>query len=1622
MRNYYFSILLLFLCSFNINSQGLETFEILGTGATSFTNNGYTFTVPATFDTEFLNDAGAGDSDYFLDNLDDIGINKTYTISLTGGATLFTMKTMEVYVSSHADASFPTDDGTMTFTGKIGSTIVFTYTKSSGFPTTLADPANGYFKLNFAALPGVGDVSSMNIDRLEISHAGAFQYTSIDNFEFGAEVLNTDPPVVNSITLNSTPPTTATSISYTVIFNENANNVTTDDFLIDAFGTSGNIASVSGSGTTYTVTINNISGEGTISLDLEANTNIADDLGNSPPPPFTNGTIHTVSRCFIETFESVSAGSTFFASNGVNFTTATSNFSVEFLNDAGAADSDHFLSNKNDQGTGKKYSIKTSGGELFTVDDMEMYLSSITDGTTPTNDGSLIVRGKLTGSTLFTITKSSGFPTTHTGADNGFFILDFATAGSSDYSLTNIDELEIELGGAFKYIGLDNFDHCEASSAANPPIVQNIKLIGNPVANATTVDYQVVFNESAVNVTTDDFLVTTTGTAMGTVNSISGSGNTYTVNINGISGEGSIRLDLKSGTNIADTDGNTPPDPYISGQVHLVTSCKVETFEALANDSFSWTTGFIPFTTGTSNFKVKQFDNAGAGGSDRFLDNTPDQGTGKTYSISITNTDIVNMGSMEVYVSSETNGTTPTNDGTLTVKGKLDGVEQFSVTKSSGFPNLLGSTQGFFTWNFVTEGGTDYSTTDVDEIEVTLGGAFRYIAIDNFKYCEYAYDCSDNRLYVHASATGNNNGSDWTNAYISLQSALTHTQYCSNINEIWVASGVYKPMSETTPISIPADMQVYGGFDGTETTLDERKTGFNGNITYLSGDISNIGSVGAGDTHTIVKTIGDNIVIDGFFIESSYADDNTVLDDRAGGGIFVNSNNVTLSNNVFRFNNAPGSGADGVGGALIVYGTDLKLINNIFYNNTASNAGGAISPQTGTASIINNTFVANTAPIGGAIHIYNVNSEIVNCIFADNTAATSNPDINNYQATTVNLSYSILKNTSLPTAGGNGGGVTEGTAVSINTDPSFLNGAYELDIVSLAINAGNSASNTNSKDIIGNPRKVGIIDIGAYEYKDETTRWTGATDTNWVTNINWSNGEPTETKIAVIPNGVTNMPVITTGSKKVLGLYIDTNANLELQTQTGLTVEENITTNNKLTLNADASLIAKGSVIGTITYKRSVSDTWHLVGAPVENQGIESFVQNVENKIKTNTAGDKYGIAPYNNNKPSDQVGWDYVLVADLASSGNFINGKGYSMLRAETGDYIFRGNYKTTNASINIVEGTKNSWNLIANPYPAFLPISNSAAVSNFLTENQGVLSSNLAVYLWDGTQYKPYNHLNTSTAYLAPGQGFFVESNAGGGTISIPKSFMEHQTTDVFHRNTNSRFEIELILEYEEKNKKVTKSTDIIYMEDTTTDLDIGYDAEVFSAESKKVDIYTHLVNSNGKAYALQGLPSKGYEKMVVPIGIVSDENKNLKFKLNSKNIPEGINIFLEDKLEETFTRLQERDDEYTITTAEPFLGTGRFYLHTSTKDLTIKDLEPIDEKLKIYLSDKRRLEIKGVEGEKAVLHLYDLLGKEVFKYTFTIQDNNSINLPKSLVRTVYIANLKTESSFKTTKLILE
>lgn len=525
------------------------------------------------------------------------------------------------------------------------------------------------------------------------------------------------------------------------------------------------------------------------------------------------------------------------------------------------------------------------------------------------------------------------------------------------------------------------------------------------------------------------------------------------------------------------------------------------------------------------------------------------------------------------------------------------------------------------------------------------------------------------------------------------------------------------------------------------------------------------------------------------------------------------------------------------------------------------------------------------------------------------------------------------------------------------------------------------------------------VNIGSFSIA--STTWDGSDSTDWGLAANWSNGVPTIGYSVTIPSGQTNEPTI--GST--------TNAYVN-----DLTVNSGAI----LTLSSASSIIVSDQSTGNISYSRTLTTNWHLLSSPVGSQDINTFTVTDVATNAIGTSGSNYGIAPYDNNGSA----WVYFTTGTIGAAGNFTAGKGYSALRTSAGDVTFTGTMPTSDVSIAITDGSANEWNLIGNPYPSYIPAnSNADATNNFITINTADLNASYqAVYFWNGTSYVTVNHASDSR-FIAPGQGFFVNSIASGSTVDFTEAMQSHQSTDVYSKTKTSSW-AKIVVNMSDEN--TNKSTEIKYIPGTTTGLNPGYDAGLFSGASNSFSIYSHLVaESSGIDFSLQALPNDDFENTIIPIGFNASSGKELTFSINHDNLPNDIMVFLEDKIENTIIRLDEVNSNYKITLNSDNNGIGRFYLRTSTTDLS-KTLNVEDFNLNnvsIYLSDKRNLRITGVNGKTSGIKLFNILGKRILnKNEISSSSIINVSIPSFIKSGIYIVKLENENGNITKKIFLK
>ncbi|HZH54297.1 MAG TPA: BspA family leucine-rich repeat surface protein, partial [Sphingobacteriaceae bacterium] len=395
--------------------------------------------------------------------------------------------------------------------------------------------------------------NSVFFDVDEIVIEAADLYVILDHFTHGSpvSVADQDPAEVLGISLVGNPVSTATSVTYAVTFSKPAHHVDISDFELTTIGSAtaalGMLTGGNGS-TSYTLTLNNIAGEGGLRLDLKAGTDIQNADGTGGTAAFTGGQVHRVGSCFTETFDhGVTNGATSFSGNGKTFSLIGNWTIITDIPNNGLGGSAYNLKNN---GAGP-YTIVSNDGKI-SVQGLYLYVSSFTEGDDPTNDGSITIRGLRDGNQVYTFTKSSGFATDHETVEDGTFISGYTRIKFSDHGTAGelIDQLEISLDGSFTYLNLDNFSWCLDFV---PPSGYSASIDQSPIRPFNTHAVSFTFANAEVGATYEYSISSTGGggtvTGSGTV--LSPSQQVTGIDLSGL-GNGTVTLSTK----LIDPSGN----------------------------------------------------------------------------------------------------------------------------------------------------------------------------------------------------------------------------------------------------------------------------------------------------------------------------------------------------------------------------------------------------------------------------------------------------------------------------------------------------------------------------------------------------------------------------------------------------------------------------------------------------------------------------------------------------------------------------------------------------------------------------------------------------------------------------------------------------------------------------------------------------------------------------------------------------------------------------------------------------------------------------------------------------------------------------------------------------------
>jgi hypothetical protein len=486
-------------------------------------------------------------------------------------------------------------------------------------------------------------------------------------------------------------------------------------------------------------------------------------------------------------------------------------------------------------------------------------------------------------------------------------------------------------------------------------------------------------------------------------------------------------------------------------------------------------------------------------------------------------------------------------------------------------------------------------------------------------------------------------------------------------------------------------------------------------------------------------------------------------------------------------------------------------------------------------------------------------------------------------------------------------------------------------------------------------------------------------------------------------------------------LTINQNASLDIQ--------NNLSNDGILTLqsvsNAYSSIVSPNVLgAGTFNYNRHVNTNATSGGNDLISAPFTSAAQTfgvfagVNGNIVTdpNNANRKL-FGPFNKTTGTYQI---YNIVDDAAVTLDA--GIGYRAASTDNGTFTFTGTFITSNVNTTISIGGPQFqiWNLIGNPYPSYIKLSDFLALnsSKFNTSRSGVYG-----YNGSASGFEIWNNaysLANPNAIITPGQGFLVASNSALVDVNFTTGMRTTGTSDDFIPNRLSGQPI-AYLQVGAAMASNTYKTDFYFTDLASVGLDPGFDSGVFGTGASTRAIYSQLVQDNqGVDMGIQSLAFADLGTEVsIPLGINAPQGQQVTVSITNSNLPSNIEVYLEDNVTNSFTLLN--TSNYVFTPSSNLNSTGRFFLRFNAQTLT--NPEASINGIEIYTTTSPRgLFVAGQLATSTSISLYDMQGRMVLSSVLDSASNSNQVDVSNLSSGIYVVKVNNSAQQKTQKVIIK
>lgn len=427
-------------------------------------------------------------------------------------------------------------------------------------------------------------------------------------------------------------------------------------------------------------------------------------------------------------------------------------------------------------------------------------------------------------------------------------------------------------------------------------------------------------------------------------------------------------------------------------------------------------------------------------------------------------------------------------------------------------------------------------------------------------------------------------------------------------------------------------------------------------------------------------------------------------------------------------------------------------------------------------------------------------------------------------------------------------------------------------------------------------------------------------------------------------------------------------------------------------------------------------------------------------------------------NQPDNYDNW---FSGHIRSTGSLLVGEGYTQkgtgTTAPEQNYVFVG--KPNNGTIQLPIDGDNVY-LIGNPYPSAID-ADQFIMDNISTieVNGDVIGSGTstgALYFWEhwgGAShaladyqggFATYNLAGATLAipdpdvsdigtgsvlpqrYIPVGQGFFVQGDADGGTITF------NNGQRVFERESDGNSVFISTNTSSLRPQQPTQGIQRIYFrftipegmqrqlllalkEGMTEDVDYGYDAALI--ERQVTDCAWDI---NERSYVIQTI-GEVYDDLELPLKIIVQNDGVYKFSIDEiSELPEGVSIYFVDKLFNSEVQLAFNEEHSFELTAGDY--TERFYIKFDINDrlATVHDI--IEQIVAYYVLQSNSIIIESqVDITITDIQLLNLLGQVVYTYDLKFNEIKKAELPVNINPGIYLLKFKHNNNKDVTRKVI-